>query len=310
MIAIRTIEHTNDSANLDGPQWSYDEAFKRNLGLISDMEQQKLRQSRVAIAGMGGVGGLHLITLARLGIGNFTIADPDVFEVGNFNRQYGATISNLGRNKAEAMAEMVLDINPEINIRVFAEPIHDGNVDEFLADADIYVDGIDLYAVDARRVIFKACRERNLWALTAGPMGFSTGWVAFDPDGMTFDQYFDLAEGMSELDKLIAFVVGLCPRALHLSHLDVSCVKPEERAAPSVSSGCQLATGVMGSLVAKALTGRGLIRAAPYYHQFDAYRQKFVQARLRGGNRHPMQRMKRWWLHRTWKDRFNSQESR
>src|SRR5215510_5748214 len=93
-------------------QWSYEEAFKRNRGLITEAEQQKLRNSRVAIAGMGGVGGVHLITLARLGIGKFTIADPDVFEVANFNRQYGATISNLGRNKAEAMAEAALEINP------------------------------------------------------------------------------------------------------------------------------------------------------------------------------------------------------
>ena len=94
------------------PQWSYAEAFKRNRGLITEEEQEKLRNSRVAIAGMGGVGGVHLVTLARLGIGKFTIADPDVFEVANFNRQYGATISNVGRNKAEAMAEAALDINP------------------------------------------------------------------------------------------------------------------------------------------------------------------------------------------------------
>src|SRR5688572_3034414 len=80
-------------------KWTYEDAFKRNRGLITEEEQQKLRNSRVAIAGMGGVGGVHLITLARLGIGKFTIADPDVFDVPNFNRQYGATISNLGRNK-------------------------------------------------------------------------------------------------------------------------------------------------------------------------------------------------------------------
>src|SRR5271165_2808853 len=66
--------------------WSYDEAFVRNRGLISSEEQRRLRDCRVAIAGMGGVGGVHLATLARLGVGHFTIADPDEFEIANFNR--------------------------------------------------------------------------------------------------------------------------------------------------------------------------------------------------------------------------------
>lgn len=78
--------------------WSYSEAFSRNLGLISPSEQEKLRQSRVAVLGLGGVGGVNLVTLARLGIGRFTIADPDTFELANFNRQYGAMVSTiLGR---------------------------------------------------------------------------------------------------------------------------------------------------------------------------------------------------------------------
>lgn len=83
--------------------WSYDEAFCRNLGLISPTEQQRLRNSRVAIAGMGGVGGIDMVALARMGIGKFTIADPDVFEIRNSNRQYGAMRSTNGQAKAEVM---------------------------------------------------------------------------------------------------------------------------------------------------------------------------------------------------------------
>ena len=81
---------------------------------------------------MGGVGGVHLVTLARLGIGKFTLADPDTFEVGNFNRQYGATISNLGRNKAEAMASIALDINPELDLQTTYDAIDESNADRFL----------------------------------------------------------------------------------------------------------------------------------------------------------------------------------
>jgi tRNA A37 threonylcarbamoyladenosine dehydratase len=66
--------------------FDYNAAFARNLGWITEGEQAVLRAKRVAIAGRGGVDGSHLLTLTRLGIGAFSVADPDVFEPVNFNR--------------------------------------------------------------------------------------------------------------------------------------------------------------------------------------------------------------------------------
>src|SRR5436853_132971 len=83
--------------------WSYADAFSRHQGLFAAGEQDRLRRSRVAIGGLGGVGGVHLATLARLGIGAFHIADPDRFELANFNRQHGASTESLGRRKATVM---------------------------------------------------------------------------------------------------------------------------------------------------------------------------------------------------------------
>src|SRR5262245_18339019 len=91
--------------------WNYETAFCRNRGLVSNLEQQVLRKSYVAIAGMGGVGGVHLLMLARLGVGKFTIAGPDKFEVANFNRQCGANLHTLGRSNAEIMAAEARAIN-------------------------------------------------------------------------------------------------------------------------------------------------------------------------------------------------------
>ena len=73
------------------PSFDYDKAFSRNIGWVTEDEQQRLRRARVAVGGLGGVGGVHLLTLARLGIGAFSIADFDVFDIVNFNRQVGAT---------------------------------------------------------------------------------------------------------------------------------------------------------------------------------------------------------------------------
>src|SRR5262245_31668460 len=104
--------------------WSYDTAFSRHDGLVTSAEQEQLRQSRVAIIGMGGVGGVHLITLARLGVGKFTIADPDRYELANMNRQYGARVDTLGRAKVEVMAEEVRRINPDVDIKTFGDAIN------------------------------------------------------------------------------------------------------------------------------------------------------------------------------------------
>jgi len=82
--------------------YDYATAFSRNIGWLTEGEQAALRGKCVAIAGMGGVGGFHLLTLARLGVGQFHIADLDTFELANFNRQAGATLSSLDRPKVDA----------------------------------------------------------------------------------------------------------------------------------------------------------------------------------------------------------------
>ena len=293
------------SADSQQATWSYEQAFCRNLGLLSAAEQQRLRESRVAIAGLGGVGGVHLLTLARLGIGRFSIADADVFETANFNRQVGASVSTLGRAKVEVMAELARGINPELEIRAWREAVTPANIDEFLRDVDLVVDGVDFFAVDARRRLFAEARRRGIWVHTAGPIGFSAAWLSFDPRGMSFDDYFDLRDNQPALEQLIAFAVGLTPKATHLAYLDLSKVKPEAGAGPSSALACQLCSGVAAAETLKILLERGAVRAAPYYFQFDAFRQKFCRGRLWAGNRHPWQRVKRRWLLR----RFANSES-
>jgi len=278
--------------------WSYEEAFSRNLGLIAPEEQQRLRHSRAAIVGMGGVGGIHLVTLARLGIGHFTIADPDTFETVNFNRQYGATLRGLGRPKVDVMAEEARSINPELDLRIFREAITEKSAADFLEGADVLVDGIDFFNIEARRLVFREARNRGIWAVTAGPVGFSTPWLVFNPHGMGFDEYFALTDEMDRPDQLIAFAVGLTPRATHLKYLDLRQVDVGDRVGPSASLACHLASGVAAAEVIKILLNRGPIRPVPWYFQFDAHRCVLRKGRLWLGNRHPWQRYKRWRLRR------------
>jgi molybdopterin/thiamine biosynthesis adenylyltransferase len=278
--------------------WTYAAAFSRHQGLLRTDEQERLRHSRVAIVGLGGVGGIHLITLARLGIGGFHLADPDRFEVPNFNRQYGATTRALGRNKAEVMAEEARAINPEADVKVYPEAVGPANVAAFLDGVDVVLDGIDFFALETRRLVFREARQRGIWAVTAGPLGFSAAWLTFAPAGMSFDEYFDFRHGGDRLDDLIAFLVGLAPRATQRSYLDLAQVEPRTGKGPSAALACHLCGGVAAAEVLKILLRREPLRPAPWYFQFDAYLHILRRGRLWWGNRHPWQRFKRRLLRR------------
>ncbi|MHB8974112.1 MAG: ThiF family adenylyltransferase [Pirellulaceae bacterium] len=278
--------------------WTYEEAFSRNLGLINPQEQEKLRQSRIAIPGMGGVGGSHLMTLARLGIGKFRIADPDHFDVANFNRQYGAEVDTVGHSKAEVMAERARAVNPDLELNVWTAPLTQFNVDDFLDGVDVVIDGIDFFSFDARRMLFREARNRGIWAVTAGPIGFSAAWLVFDPSGMSFDEYFDFHDDMEPVDQFAAFLIGLTPRGTHFPYLDLSFVDRQSGRGPSAGLACSLCNGVTATEVIKILLGRQPMRPVPCYSQFDAYRYLLRQGRLRWGNRGPLQRLKRSMLRR------------
>jgi molybdopterin/thiamine biosynthesis adenylyltransferase len=207
------------------------------------------------------------------------------------------------------MSEMIRDINPEADVRVYDGPVNIDNANEFLDGADLFVDGLDFYAIDIRRLMFSLAGEKGLPAVTVGPIGYGTAWLMFEPGGMTFDRYFDLTDEMDHLDKMVAFAVGLAPKAMHLSYLDLSRVNVKARTAPSTGAACQLAAGVMGVEAVKTLVGRGEVRAAPYYHQFDAFTYRFASRRLVGGNRHPVQKLKRWWLSKRFRKQLQESQS-
>ena len=277
-------------------QLFYDKAFNRNIGILTEEEQKKLKKMRIAIAGAGAVGGLHLINLVRVGIGCFTIADMDSYDIENFQRQQGAYIDTIGKNKSETMKNIALSINPHLNIKSFPGGISKDNIDEFLSDADILIDGIDFFSIDTRRMLFQKAREKNIYAITAGPLGFGSALLVFSPDGMSFDEYFDIREGMGEIEKLVAFGVGLAPAAIHMKYLNLESVSLKSKKGPSLVSACNLCSSFAVTEVLRILLNRKGVRSAPHYFQFDPYEQKYKKGYLLGANKHPWQMIKRWFL--------------
>ena len=177
-----------------------------------------MRHKRVALAGLGGVGGIHLLTLCRLGIGKFHLADFDVIDLVNFNRQAGATVSTLGQDKLDVMIRQGRDINPEVEIKGFVDGVTTDNLDEFLDGVDIYVDGLDFFAIQTRQQVFAACAVKRIPAVTAAPLGRGVALLNFLPGGMSFYDYFRLDDG-SEAEKPLRLLIGLAPARLQMSYL-------------------------------------------------------------------------------------------
>lgn len=271
--------------------FDYERAFSRNIGWITHGEQSRLKKSKIAIAGLGGVGGAHLLTLSRLGIGNFNISDFDEFDIHNLNRQAGAFMSSMGSTKLDSMAKMAKDINPELNIRMFPEGVQEKNIDEFLCDVDIYVDALDFFALPARRMVFAKCRERGIPALTAAPLGMGVAFLYFSPAGMSFEDYFKV-EGHNEQEQYARFVAGLSPAMLNRNYLVApEFVNFQEKRGPSTVMACDLCAGVMGTSVLKLLLKRGSIKAAPWGMHFDAYHQRLKFTWRPWGNANPLQQL-------------------
>ncbi len=270
--------------------FSYSEAFSRNIGWVTEAEQQILSEKRIAIAGLGGVGGAHVLTLSRLGLGNFNLADFDVFEVHNFNRQAGANVHTLGRPKLDVMSEMARAINPGANIRTFVDGVHAGNVEQFLDGVDLYIDGLDFFVFDERQMVFRRCAERGIPAITVAPLGMGAALLVFLPGRMTFDQYFQM-DGCSEPAKAARFLAGLSPSMLQLGYLvDPSRVDLVGRKGPSTVMACELCAGIAATEALKVLLGRGRVVAAPWGVHFDAYKNKLKRTWRPGGNSHPLQK--------------------
>lgn len=114
--------------------------FERERMLIGDEALKRLSGAKVALFGVGGVGSAAAEALARGGVGNIDLIDNDTVNITNINRQLCALDSTMGALKAEAVAQRLRDISPEINVRVF--PIF------FMPDVEFDLSGYD-YIIDA-----------------------------------------------------------------------------------------------------------------------------------------------------------------
>lgn len=145
-------------------EFTYEEMVTRNAGFVTKDEQQRLRDARVFVCGVGGMGGAALQSLVRAGVGHFTIADMDVFEVSNLNRQVFATLDTVGTGKVEATVAALKGINRDISVAAYGTEWLD-HLDEILPEHPVVVNGMDDLA--AGIALYRKAREHGATVIDA-----------------------------------------------------------------------------------------------------------------------------------------------
>ncbi len=134
--------------------------FERNIPTLSENEQKKLSNAKVAIIGLGGLGGYLCEMVARLGIGSVVVCDGDVFDETNLNRQLLSSFGNIGALKAEAAKGWIESINSSIKVDMFCQNFSLDNASEILSGCDLVLDGLDNAC--SRLLLEDECSKLNI----------------------------------------------------------------------------------------------------------------------------------------------------
>ncbi|ATF11791.1 molybdopterin biosynthesis protein MoeB [Brevibacillus brevis X23] len=169
----------------------YWEMVKKNIGVYTTEEQNRLKEGRVIIFGLGGVGGMEAILCARMGIGQVTGVDPDEFEVSNINRQMLATVHSLGKSKAATAEEALQSINPYISVRCVQANVDEDNVLELMKGHDLVIEAVD--DIPSRVIIHRTARELGIPSVGMSGSPPTRGFVSsFFPDGISYETVLNI----------------------------------------------------------------------------------------------------------------------
>ena len=150
------------------------EWLQRTELLVKEEGIGKLQSANILIVGLGGVGSFAAEFLVRAGIGNLTIVDGDTVDITNINRQLPALNSTIGKNKTDVVAERILDINPEINLKKINEFLEPERMEEILTQEkfDYVLDCID--SLSPKLALIITCKRKKIKLVSAMGAGGKT----------------------------------------------------------------------------------------------------------------------------------------
>jgi molybdopterin/thiamine biosynthesis adenylyltransferase len=258
----------------------YRAIFSRNIGLFTEAEQDMLRKSTIAIAGVGGVGGLAAERLIRLGVGRLKITDPGDWEESNLNRQFGSSMLNLGQNKAEVVFTQIKDINPQAQIFRSNNGITNENDANLFADGcDFIIDAMDHGLFKQSILLQRAARYRGIHYLFTAAIGFGAISVVFDPHKVTLEEYNNLPSNVNvdDPEKLRVPPERIVP-VIPSYATDITMLQEiiaGKRPVPTNSIGAGLAAIMAASEAINVILGKDVPKA-PNYTYLDLVDRRLV----------------------------------
>ncbi|MDD5712341.1 MAG: ThiF family adenylyltransferase [Smithellaceae bacterium] len=179
----------------------YQELFKRNYGILTEAQQERIRKTKVLILGVSGSGETIATILARSGIEHFILAGHGRYEAADMNRQIGCFIDTVGENKIDHIRRDILAINPEAQVAVHPGLPAEYEIDQLMEKADIIVPAVEDLSYSI--LCFRSARRVGRPAVLCMPSG-TMGWVSvFDPAGSMIEDCFGIPklgyEGLREV---------------------------------------------------------------------------------------------------------------
>jgi molybdopterin/thiamine biosynthesis adenylyltransferase len=144
--------------------------YLRNHDAISETEQAILAGKRVLVVGCGGLGGMVIECLARIGVGHLRVVDGDVFDETNLNRQLLSSTMNLGRPKTLAAQQRVMAVNPLVEVDAVQTNLTAENAEQLLDGCDVVLDALD--NIPARLLLQQAAKAANIPLVHAAVAGW------------------------------------------------------------------------------------------------------------------------------------------
>ena len=156
---------------LDAGIWP--ERFRANAGSLSPADQARLLRSKACVIGCGGLGGVVIIELARMGLGGLAVCDADVFDESNLNRQFLSNLERIGVSKAQAARYEALALNPAMEVTAHHVWADEDNLPGFLKGAQVAVDCLD--NMPGRYALEEVCARAGIPYVH----GALAGWEGF-----------------------------------------------------------------------------------------------------------------------------------
>lgn len=215
----------------------------RTQALIGKNNVEKIASKRVTIVGVGGVGGYVATLLARAGVEKMRIIDFDTVSPSNFNRQVVAVKGNEGRLKVEALKDIILSINEDIEVDSVPQKLDKDNVSSLLENSDIVVDAIDIVKDKVALIIY--CKKHNINVISA--MGA----------GNRYDQpNFYLTDIYKTHDDGLAKVIRKALREEGVKNLDVVTCDSKPEKVEGVIGSISYYPAVCGAVIASAVVNK------------------------------------------------------